>query len=119
MPADRWRDVTYGRVDVNYITEKDDPYRTCLTVGGNSTNYPWDCGTPTVALSTVKYLLISIVSTSNEKRITIDIKDFYLCTPMARFEYMRIKITDLPNDVVKHHKLSAKVTKDGYVYVKI
>jgi len=31
----RWRDVTYGRIVVNYRPEKDDPYRTRLTVGGD------------------------------------------------------------------------------------
>ena len=29
------RDVTYGRIVVNYRPETSDPYRTCLTVGGN------------------------------------------------------------------------------------
>ena len=51
--------------------------------------------------------------------MTIDFKDFYLCTPMDRFEYMRLKLTDLPENVVQHYKLSAKVTKDCYVYVEI
>ena len=37
---------------------------------------------------------------------------------MDRFEYMRLKLTDLPENVVQHYKLSAKVTKDCYVYVK-
>ena len=32
VPADRWRDVTYGQIVVNYRPEKADPYRTRLTV---------------------------------------------------------------------------------------
>ena len=51
--------------------------------------------------------------------MAIDIKGFYLCTPMAHFEYVRLTLTDLPDDVVQHYKLATKVTKDGYVYVKI
>ena len=51
--------------------------------------------------------------------MTIDIKDFYLCTPMTRFKYMRLKLSDLPDNVVRHYKLDDKVTKDGYVYVEI
>ena len=77
-----------GRVVVNYRPEKDDPYRTRLTVGGDRVNYPGDCGTPTVDLLTVKLLLNSVVSTLNAKFMTIDIKDFYLNTPMSRYEYM-------------------------------
>ena len=76
VPADRWRDVTYGRVVVNFRPEKEDPYRTRLTVGGDCVNYPYDCGTPTVDLATVKYLLNSVISTPLAKFMTIDIKDF-------------------------------------------
>ena len=38
---------------------------------------------------TVKILLNSVISTKGARFMTIDIKDFYLNTPMARFEYMR------------------------------
>ena len=34
VPADRWKDVTYGRIFVIYQLEKDNPYRPRLTVGG-------------------------------------------------------------------------------------
>ena len=50
VPIDRWRDVTYGRIVVNYRPEKSDPYRSRLTVGGDRINYPGDCGTSTVNL---------------------------------------------------------------------
>ena len=49
---------------------------------GVRVNYLGDCDTPTVDLNTVKILLNSIVSTLNAKFMTIDIKDFYLNTPM-------------------------------------
>ena len=119
VPADRWRNITYGRVVVNYRPEKDDPYRTRLTVGSNRVNYPGNCGTPTVDLLTVKLLLNSVVSTLNAKFMTIDIKYFYLNTPMSRYKYMRLKLTDLPADFVEQNDLASKVTGDGYVYVKI
>ena len=51
--------------------------------------------------------------------MTIDIKDFYLNTPMGGYEYMRIKITDIPNDIIHQYNLQTKVTKDGYVYVEV
>jgi len=106
-------------VVVNYRPKKDDPYRTRLTVGGDRVNYPRDCGTPTVDLLTVKLLLNSVVSTLNAKCMMIDIKDYYLNTPMSRYEYMRLKLNDLPADFVKHYDLATKVTGDGYVYVEI
>ena len=83
VPIDRRRDVTYGRVCVNYRPEKVDPNRTRLTVGGNRITYPGDCSTPTVDMVTVKIHLNSVISTKNARYCTIDLKDFYLNTPMA------------------------------------
>ena len=49
----------------------------------------------------------------------IDIKDFYLMTPMARYDYMLLKLADLPDDVIEQYNLRDRVTKEGYVYPKI
>ena len=49
--------------------------------------------------------------------MTIDIKDFYLNTLMARSEYMRLKLRDLPVSVVQQCNLEAKAIRDGYVHV--
>ena len=51
--------------------------------------------------------------------MTTDIKDFYLNNPMPRFEYMRLKLTELPNNFVQQYNIASKVTRDGYVYVEI
>ncbi len=51
--------------------------------------------------------------------MTIDIKDFYLNTPMTCYEYMQLKLSDLPSDFVKQNDLAMKVNGDDYVYVKI
>ena len=50
--------------------------------------------------------------------MTLDIKDFYLNTPLTRYEYLRLKLADLPEDVIEHYKLKDKV-KDGHVYAEI
>ena len=62
--------------------EKSDPNQTRIMMGVYLINYQGDCGTPTEDLLTVKLLLNSIVSTMGAKFMTIDIKDFYLKTPM-------------------------------------
>ena len=80
-------------------------------------NYLGDCRTPTLDLPTVKLLLNSVISTPNAKFLTIDIKYFYLNTPMAQREYMRLKLSDLPEHVISHYNLEEKVTIDGWVYV--
>jgi hypothetical protein len=87
--------------------------------GGNRVHYLGDAGTPTADQLTVKLLLNSIISTPNAKFMTMDIKDFYLNTPMARYEYMRLRLADMPEDVIAHYKLDAIVTPDGYIYCEI
>jgi hypothetical protein len=49
----------------------------------------------------------------------LEIKDFYLNTPMKRYEYMCIKITNIPEEIIKDYKMREIVTKNGYVYCKI
>ena len=75
---DRCKDITYGRVCINYQPKKADPNCTRLTVGGNSITYPGDCGTPTVDMVMVKIHLNSVISTPGARYCTIDLKDFYL-----------------------------------------
>ena len=49
----------------------------------------------------------------------IDIKNFYLNTPMPRFEYFRLKLDNFPEDVILHYGLRDKVSSDGYVYLEV
>ena len=51
--------------------------------------------------------------------MTIDINDFYLNTPMDQFEYMKLKLSDLPEDFVKLYNLASKVDKNSFVYLEI
>jgi hypothetical protein len=67
----------------------------------------------------VKLHLNSIISTKGARYCTIDLKDFYLKTPMTRPEYMRMKIKDLPEDFIIMINLVDKATSDGFVYIKI
>ncbi len=84
-----------------------------MCAGGNRVNYPGDAGTPTANLLTIKLLVNSIVSTKRAKMVTMDLKDFYLNTPMDRPEYLRIKISDIPEDVIHHYNLRDIVEADG------
>ena len=87
---------------VSYRPIKDDPNRTRLNIGGDCIIYPSDCDTPTVALLTVKLHQKITIFTDHACYMTIDINNFYLNTPKERYEYMRLKLADLPDDVIKH-----------------
>ena len=95
----------------------DEPNRTRLVAGGDRVHYPFDAGTPTADLLTVKLLINSVKSTPGARFFTMDIKNFYLNTPMVRYKYMRLKLVDMPADVIEHYKLLDVATPDGYVYV--
>ena len=51
--------------------------------------------------------------------MTMDIKDFYLNNPMARYEYMRLRLADMPDNVIAHYKLNEIATPEGYIYCEI
>jgi hypothetical protein len=82
VPTERRKDVPYRSYNCNYKPNKEEKWRTQLTAGGDRINYPDDCSTPTVDMLLFKILLISFVSTKGAKCLMIDIKDFYLNTPM-------------------------------------
>ena len=120
VPRDRMKDTTYGLITCLVRPEKiDEPNRTRLVAGGDRVHYPGDAGTPTADLLTVKLLINSIISTPGAKFMTMDIKDFYLNTPMTRYEYMRLKISDMPDDVIEHYNLREIATPDGFIYCEI
>jgi hypothetical protein len=93
--------------------------RTGFLMGGDCTRYPGNAGAPTANLLTIKLLINSIISTQGAKFMTMDIKDFYLNTPMARYEYMQLKILDMTSNVIEHYKLRDIVNPDGHIYCEI
>ncbi len=88
-------------------------------MGGNLVNYSDDCGTPTADQLMVKLMLNSIISTPNAKFMTINLKDFYLLTPMSQYEYFRMKLELFPRDVIDEYGLQNKVDADGDVFCEV
>ena len=78
-----------------------------------------DFGTPTADLPTVKLLLNSVISTPGAKFMTLNLKDFYLNTPMERPEFLRMKIDHFPQDVIDHYCLKDKVDDKGFLLVRV
>ena len=113
------RKATYGRIVVDYRPQKADPNRTRLTVGGDRVEYPHDVSTPTADMVTAKLLFNSVISTEGAKFLTVDIKNFYLNTPMERFEYMRLRYEIIPQEIIEKYDLDRIKTNDGWVYIKI
>lgn len=116
MPAGRT--ATYLKIVAADKPNKIETKRIRFTVGGDRINFEGDASTKTAGIITVKCLLNSVVSTPTAKFMTIDITDFYLNTPMSKFEYMRIPVRDIPACIMEQYQLWDKV-HNGFVYVEI
>jgi hypothetical protein len=112
------RKPTYARIVVADRPQKSQPRRVRLTVGGDRIDYPGDVATKTSSLPTVKLLLNSTISTPGAKFMCIDIKDFYLNTPMTRYEYMRVDLRSMPTAIIAQYNLSS-ISHNGAIYVDV
>jgi hypothetical protein len=119
IPEDRRKDITYGRIVVVVRLQKKEQERTRLTVGGNLIDYPWEVATPTADLTTAKLLFNSVISTPGAVFVVLDCKNFYLQTPMKRPEFMRLKLSLIPEEIIEQYNLKDKVDDRGWVYVRI
>ncbi len=80
---ERAKAVTYGLITCLVRAKKiEEPNRTRLLAGGDRVHYPFEAGTPTSNLLTVKLLINSVISTPGTRFFTMDIKNFYLCMSM-------------------------------------
>ena len=48
---------------------------------------------------TTKMFLNSVISTPNARFMTMDIKDFYLGTPLKCYKYIRMQYNIIPDDI--------------------
>mgnify|MGYP001047588080 FL=1 len=48
----------------------------------------------------------------------IDVKSFYLCTPMDRYEYMKMPLSIVPEHIKKQYNMEAHAL-NGFVYLEI
>jgi hypothetical protein len=63
-------------------------------------------------------LINSTLSTKDEKMMMMDINNYYLGTPLPTYEYMRLSIWILPDEIIEKYGLK-KLAVDGWVYLEI
>jgi len=63
-------------------------------------------------------LFNSVISTKDARFMTMDISNFYLMTLLHRPEFIRIKLGDIPDEVINKYKLREKATKNGSFYIR-
>ena len=93
---------------------KSDPNRTRITISGNRITFPGDVGTPTALLKLAKLVFNSVLSRPGAKFTTFDICNYYLQTPLGRPEYVRVRLSDIPDEFVQEYYLLA-YARDGWI----
>ena len=66
-----------------------------------------------------KILFNSVVSTPGARFMTMDISNFYLMTPLKRPEYIRLKLSDLPKEIIKEYKLDDYKNENDFVFFEV
>jgi hypothetical protein len=102
----------------DYKPHKQEKERVRLTVGGYKLDYSGDVATSTADITTIKILINSTLSTKDAAMMMMEIKNFYLGTPLPRFEYMKMLLSRFPEEIIQKYNLKA-LAVDGWVYIEI
>jgi hypothetical protein len=85
-------------------------------VGGDRLDYSGDVTTSTADITTFKILINITLSTADAAIMMMDIKNYYLGTPLSRFEYMKMLMSRFPEEIVDKYNLDA-LAVDGWVHI--
>jgi hypothetical protein len=118
VPKERMKDVTYGQFVCTVRPEKAEPNRTRFTVGEDRINYPGKVAKFTADMLVAKMLFNSVISTKGARFMTMDISNFYLMTPLHRPEFIRMKLSDIPDKIIDEYKLRNKTTPSRSIYIR-
>jgi hypothetical protein len=110
--------ITYSKIVCDYKPHKKEKERVQLTVGGDILDYSGDVATSTADIKTFKILINSTLSTEDVAMIMMDIKNYYIGTPLPRFEYMKMLLSRFPEEIIQKYNLST-LAFDGWVYIEI
>jgi hypothetical protein len=79
-----------GKKICHYKPHKKEKERVRLTVGGDRLDYSGEVATSSADNKTFKILINSMLSTKDAEMMMMDKKNYYVGTPLPRYEYMRM-----------------------------
>ena len=50
--------------------------------------------------------------------MSLNLANFYLMTPLKQPKFAKIKLGDIPEEIIHKYKLHEKATPDGWVYIR-
>ena len=80
--------------------------------------YPGKLTTRTADLTTSKLLWNSIISRDDARFAALDVGNFYLETPLEKYEYMRLPLEHFLQHTIDQYNIRENA-KNGWVYVEI
>ena len=118
IPKQKIKDVCPTIVVCEYCPQKEDPNRTRITLAGGHIKYPGDLGTLTGSLELVKIIINSVLSRRNVRFVCFDAEIFCLQTPMANPEYVRIKLSAIPQETIDEYDMTT-YAHNGWIYYEV
>jgi hypothetical protein len=88
-------------------------YRVRGTYGGDRGDFVGDVTAWVADMTTLKLLLNAVISEEGTDFACADIKDFYLGTPLAEKEYMRIRLDQIPQDIQEKYHVAQYADGDS------
>lgn len=119
-PKDR-KGTYYNPVPSIKIKDDVKVYRIRGTAGGDLiTDYPYATSAFVADVETVKILLNAAISEQDAKLMTADANDFFLCSTLPRSEYIKIKRSVIPEDIITRYSLQdPKYWIHDYIWVEV
>ena len=114
------RTATYGNFVCDIRPHKAETHRVRLTLGGNLLDFPGDPSSPAVSVTNAKLHINSTISDAKRgaRYFTLDIKNFYLGSPLSYYQYVRIPVALLPAEILAEYD-EICVENDGYAYFEV
>ena len=116
IPKDCLNDICYTSVVCELRPGKKGLNCTRITICGKNVCYPGDVSTNTASLELFNLVINSILSRAGAKYVCFDIENFYLSTPLGRPVYVKIQLSEIPQQFIKEYNLTIFAHK-GWVYL--
>jgi hypothetical protein len=120
IPSDRH--VLYANYAVcNIRPQKTETHRVHMTAGGDQLDYPGDASSPAVAMLDAKLHINSTISDAHKgaRYLGIDIKNYYLGTPLKYYQYIHVLAKRIPQEVWDDPRYAPHIEPDGFVNLEI
>jgi hypothetical protein len=97
----RTKKVTYANFICNIRPQKTETHHVRMAAGGDKLDYPSNASSPAVSMLGAKIHTNSTISDApnGTRYLGLDIKNFYLGTPMTYFQYIQVRPSVIPQEV--------------------